>query len=538
METTGLKAAIYARFSTDMQADRSIDDQISLCTDFALKQGLTIAETYSDAAQSGGSIFGRDGLLRMMEDARQNKFQVIVIEALDRLSRDMEDLAGLHKRLSFQGIEIRAVHEGKVDTILVGLRGLVGQLYREDNVHKVRRGMAGRVKDGLHAGGRAYGYQAIDGKKGELEIIPAEADTVRRIFTAYAAGTTPRAIAKELNAEGIAPPRGARQWNASTIAGNAKRGTGILNNRIYIGEIVWNRVRMVRDPDTGKRVSRPNPPEQWQRQAAPHLAIIDQTLFDQAHGQKASRAHGDHAKYARRKHLLSGLLRCGACGGGMQSYGKGARGTPRIRCSSAKEGGFCPDSKSFSRTAVERLVIEALRQELAHPDVITAYVQTYHAERKKLAATANQRRDALNRKIARLDAECERTLDFMIKGIGHEERLKQRIAEAEQELAEARRELAALDTPPPVIELHPATMTRYRETLDALATAIGNDIEDDPEAVVETRRAMDELVESVTVQRSNAGETTIQIAGRLTPLLGPNAFPEGVGGINGSGGGT
>ena len=187
---------------------------------------------------------------------------------------------------------------------------------------------------------------------------------------------------------------------------------------------------------------------------------------------------------------------------------------------------------------MERLVIEALRQELAHPDVITAYVQTYHAERKKLAATANQRRDALNRKIARLDAECERTLDFMIKGIGHEERLKQRIAEAEQELAEARRELAALDTPPPVIELHPATMTRYRETLDALATAIGNDIEDDPEAVVETRRAMDELVESVTVQRSNAGETTIQIAGRLTPLLGPNAFPEGVGGINGSGGGT
>ena len=68
METTGLKAAIYARFSTDMQADRSIDDQISLCTDFALKQGLTIAETYSDAAQSGGSIFGRHGLLRHLVD--------------------------------------------------------------------------------------------------------------------------------------------------------------------------------------------------------------------------------------------------------------------------------------------------------------------------------------------------------------------------------------------------------------------------------------------------------------------------------------
>jgi site-specific DNA recombinase len=74
------------------------------------------------------------------------------VEALDRLSRDMEDLAGIHKRLSFLGIEIRAVHEGVVNTVLVGLRGLVGQLYREDIAHKVRRGQAGRIKSGLHAG--------------------------------------------------------------------------------------------------------------------------------------------------------------------------------------------------------------------------------------------------------------------------------------------------------------------------------------------------------------------------------------------------
>ena len=73
-----------------------------------------------------------------MDDARERKFDALVVEALDRLSRDMEDLAGIHKRLSFLGIEIRAVHEGVVNTVLVGLRGLVGQLYREDNAHKVR----------------------------------------------------------------------------------------------------------------------------------------------------------------------------------------------------------------------------------------------------------------------------------------------------------------------------------------------------------------------------------------------------------------
>ena len=100
---------------------------------------------------------GRGGLLRLLDQAKDRSFDVVVVEALDRLSRDMEDLAGIHKRLSFLGIEIRAVHEGVVNTVLVGLRGLVGQLFREDNAHKVRRGLAGRVGQGLNAGGKAYG---------------------------------------------------------------------------------------------------------------------------------------------------------------------------------------------------------------------------------------------------------------------------------------------------------------------------------------------------------------------------------------------
>ncbi len=127
------RAAIYARFSTDLQNERSIEDQVSLCQSYAEREGLNVVCTYEDRARSGGSVMGRDGLLRMLDQARERSFDVVVVEALDRLSRDMEDLAGIHKRLSFLGVEIRAVHEGVVNTVLVGLRGLVGQLYREDN---------------------------------------------------------------------------------------------------------------------------------------------------------------------------------------------------------------------------------------------------------------------------------------------------------------------------------------------------------------------------------------------------------------------
>jgi site-specific DNA recombinase len=152
------RGVIYARYSTDLQNERSIEDQIALCRTFAARENLKVVDVYEDRACSGASIMGREGLLRLLEGAREKAFNFVIVEALDRLSRDMEDLAGIHKRLSFLGIEIRAVHEGVVNTVLVGLRGLVGQLYREDNAHKIRRGQAGRVGQGLNAGGLTYGY--------------------------------------------------------------------------------------------------------------------------------------------------------------------------------------------------------------------------------------------------------------------------------------------------------------------------------------------------------------------------------------------
>ena len=274
------KAVIYARFSTDLQNERSIEDQVTLCRDYTSREGMNVVEVYEDKARSGGSVMGRDGLLRLLDQAREKSFDVVVVEALDRLSRDMEDLAGIHKRLSFLGIEIRAVHEGVVNTVLVGLRGLVGQLYREDNAHKVRRGLAGRVGQGLNAGGRAYGYVPVLGDKGKRVIVEAEAEIVRRIFDEYVAGRTPREIAYDLNHERVSPPRG-RSWNASTINGNMQRGTGIIQNELYAGRLVWNKVRMVKDPDTGKRLSRPNPKNDWQTADVPGLRIVSRNYSTQ-----------------------------------------------------------------------------------------------------------------------------------------------------------------------------------------------------------------------------------------------------------------
>ena len=163
--------------------------------------------------------------MRLMEAARDRAFEVVIVEALDRLSRDQEDLAGIYKRLSFAGIEIHAVHDGVADQVQVGIRGLVGALYLQDLAHKVHRGMAGVVRDGRHAGGRAYGYRPVPGKPGELEIVEHEAEIVRRVFTEYLEGRRP-AISPSASIGMVCPRRGGRAGPRSPSTGTGSAGMG------------------------------------------------------------------------------------------------------------------------------------------------------------------------------------------------------------------------------------------------------------------------------------------------------------------------
>jgi site-specific DNA recombinase len=518
------RAAIYARFSTDLQDEKSVEDQIALCREYAQRNSLAVVETFEDKARSGASILNRDGLLQMMERAKNGAFDVLVTEALDRLSRDMEDLAGIHKRLTFRGIEIRAVHEGKVDTVLVGLRGLVGQLYREDNAKKVRRGMAGVIRSNRHAGGRAFGYAPIPGERGRLAVTEAEARVVLRIFTEYAAGKTPREIAHSLNREGIAPPRG-RAWNASTINGNGLRGSGILRNELYVGRIVWNKVRMVKDPDTGKRVSRSNPQEEWQIASAPELAIVPTELFEAAQ-QRAAERRTTHAWRQRRpRRILSGLLKCAACGSGMSTYGKDKSGRHRIRCTAAAENGTCPDPVTFYIDTVERAVLSGLKAELRHPDVIAEWVRTYQAERRRLASQQDAGRSRAKRRLGELTREIDRLVDAIAKGHGDASVLGPRSTSLAKEKSALEGKLS--ETPVPIVGLHPAALKRYEEQIRRLQASLTKGIQNGD---AEATQAIRDLIDTVTVHRdlSKPGGVEVVVAGRLNALLGNDAFPNGI----------
>ncbi|RIK92948.1 MAG: recombinase family protein [Proteobacteria bacterium] len=516
-------AAIYARFSSDLQRDRSIEDQVALCQAHAARLGLAVVATYDDRARSGASLFGRDGLMALMDAAKAGAFKAVIVEALDRLSRDQEDLAGIYKRLSFAGVEILAVHDGRADQVQVGIRGLVGALYLQDLAHKVRRGMAGVVRDGRHAGGKAYGYRPTPGRPGEWEIVAEEAAIVRRIFAEYAAGETPRDIARGLNRDNIPPPRG-RAWLASAINGNAARGSGFIHNEIYVGRLVWNRLRMIKDPDTGKRVSRANPESEWQRADAPHLAIIDADLWAAAQRRLAGRKTMPRREARRPRRLLSGLLRCGCCGGGMSiKDSKGRR--PRVTCTRAKEGSGCKSTTSYPIEDIERTVLAGLKRNLGSTAAIACYIRAYNAERQRLAADVINRRDRLETALKRVDARMNRLEDQYLDGLMDKARFAEKYAAAKQELAEIKDAIAASAERPNVVTLHPAAVEKYLDDVNNLETVLAADfIHRQDQSAGQAVRA---LIESVIIsQKQPDGSYEIELKGKLASLIGGNPYPQ------------
>jgi site-specific DNA recombinase len=216
-------AVIYARYSSDLQREASIEDQNRICRERAAKEGWSIYKEYSDSgikeySDSGISAASliRPGIQKLLRDAQAGRFTILLAESLDRLSRDQEDIAHFFKRISFAGGRIVTLSEGDINELHIGLKGTMGALYLKDLADKTRRGLRGRVEAGKSGGGNSYGYDVVRGLgpnglplAGERKINAREAAIVCRIFEEYAAGVSPRAIAKRLNAESV--PRPIRQ---------------------------------------------------------------------------------------------------------------------------------------------------------------------------------------------------------------------------------------------------------------------------------------------------------------------------------------
>ena len=349
-----LRVALYARYSSDSQRAPSIEDQFRLCEERATREGWQVVDTYRDAAISRASTILRPSIQTLMRDAQAGQFDIVLAEALDRVSRDQADVATLFKRLHFAGVTIDTLAEGEITELHVGLKGTMNALFLKDLAMKTHRGLRGRVEAGKSGGRICYGYRVVhqmDARgeliRGEREIDPIQAGIVRRIFREFASGRSALSIAGRLNDEGIPSLTGGK-WNNTTLRGNALRGTGIVNNELYVGRLFWNRLRYLKDPQTGKRVSRLNPQSEWVVTDVPELRIIDDDLWQAVRDRQVLiaeksvnisagiRASNNRLNGQRRpKSLLSGLAFAAS-----RDQGAKNTNTPEARASGVSVSGI------------------------------------------------------------------------------------------------------------------------------------------------------------------------------------------------------
>ena len=407
-----MRAVIYARYSSDLQREASIEDQFALCRGYAEPRGWNILQEYSDRAASGSSRF-RPGYQELLAAARRRDFDVVLAEALDRLSRDQEDVAALFKTLTFYGVQLVTVADGVISELHVGLKGTMNALFLKDLSAKTHRGMRGRIKDKRAAGGLSYGYavkREIDAKgepvRGGRTINLDEAAIVRRIFAEFAGGASPRAIAKRLNGERIPGP-GGRPWQDTTIRGHSERGTGILRNELYAGRLIWNRQRFVKDPSTGKRQARRNQRSEWVVEEVPELRIVDEALWERVNSRLSAIAATPTAVAIRKsrfwerkrpRHILTGLAVCGRCGHPLAAVGQ-----DYLRCAQADRNGLCDNRRGVRRKILEDLVLEALQKNLMHPELVAEFIRAYQAEVNAERAGEEQERSASGRRLEQVN---------------------------------------------------------------------------------------------------------------------------------------
>lgn len=499
-----VRVALYARYSSDQQSAASIEDQLRICREFVGRHGWTVTKECTDAAMSGASLI-RPGLQSLLAAALAGELEAVVAESLDRFSRDQEDTAGLFKRLRFAGVKMVTLSEGEIDVMHVGFKGTMNALYLKDLADKTRRGLRGRVEAGKSGGGLCYGYRAAAGAIGDRVIEATEAARVVQIFEWFASGVSPKAIAKRLNAAGIPGP-GNRTWGPSTINGHVVRGTGILNNELYVGRMVWNRLRYLKDPDTGRRVSRLNPPSALVTADVPDLRIVPDALWQAVKARQVGvrRDSGPLVGARRPVYLFSGLTKCAVCGRGYTMYS-----ASRLACSGARDRGICTNKITIPRHEVEQRVLAAIQDHFSDPATLERISQKTlvrlnqaRMQQRAAAAASERRRGVIDRHLAKL-------VQALTEGVPASTVRDKMVA------LEAEKAALAMPTPEAGPLLHPKMARVIAAKVEQLRQGLSVDTMRD-----KARDGLRGLVDEIVFEPRADGGLTIWVKGNLAALFG------------------
>jgi site-specific DNA recombinase len=459
-----MKCAIYSRYSSDRQSPTSIDDQIRKCREFAQLRGWQVLDehVYSDKAISG-ALAGRDGLERMMAAATTKAFDCLLVDDSSRISRKLAEALNVSDQLRFAGVQIHFISQG-YDTdspqseVLTTVHGLVDGLFIRELGAKTKRGLEGKVLRSLHAGGKIFGYnsQPIEDPERRdqygrpliaavrLVIDQDQAKIVRKVFGLYADGASIKAVAKQLNREGIESPnpRAGRQksWAPSSVR-------YILHNNRYRGMVFWGKTRKVRNPISGRRINRLKPEAEWIRVEIPEQRIVSEALWNRVQkrmeyvnnifGDRGRRGGLLRSRAASSRYIFSGLLKCGSCGSNftiVSGAGRNHRAAD-YGCPAHHFRGTCSNARRVASDVLERELLTKLQRDVLSDTAINYVLQQLEIEIGRQFADLDLDMTRMARRKSLLEAELKNLSRTIASGFDSGA-VREAMVEREKELLE------------------------------------------------------------------------------------------------------
>ena len=434
------RAAIYARYSSENQRPESIDDQVAACRRLADQRRFLVRDdhVFADRAQSG-ALKDRPALRALNEVVQARLIDVVLVDDLSRLARDLVFMLTLVDELRFVGVRVLSVADG-VDTadeharLSLQIRGVLNEFMLADLKQKALRGQKGQKERGYFVGERTFGYRSEPAGEFRLDkhgrsrpdgylmrVYEPEAAVVRRIFEARDAGLSLTAIARQLNAD-VVPGvfRPARGWSPSTIS-------RMLANTKYIGHWLWNRTGNQRDYRTGRCRSYQKPEEEWIPRIDEALRVVPQDLWDRVQlrrgkvrevwgGGPGRRGFSDRQGSRAAvfpKYLLSGAMVCARCSRGIVLVS--GKGGGYYSCSGGRLRA-CDNRLRVPRLRAEDIILASVRQRFLQPAVVRDLLKRVEAEVTKQSASAAG-------SVRQKTAECQqvrrrvaRLVEFIARG--------------------------------------------------------------------------------------------------------------------------
>lgn len=434
-----MRAAIYARYSSENQSEKSLDDQIRVCKNYCAAHDITIDDNhiFTDQAISG-ALINRPALQALTKAMEQHDFEAVVVDDLSRLSRSNHQMLTLVLQFNYLQVKLISVSDGIVtddenSKLGIQLRGLINELYLDDLRKKTMRGLEGQKLRGFSAGENVYGYYTKPygelrmNKRGQAKyegrihvINPEEAEIIKKIFIEFISGKSVHKIACLFNEEGLATKKGKKNgWNVSTLS-------RILKNERYIGKWDWRRSKTSRDPMTGKKKTTPRPVKDQMVFFREDLIIIDKDTWDKAQ-QRWKDMEGSwpvskkRQKFYKQKsyvhtsptHLFSGLMKCSLCDGAIVLVS--GKSTGYYGCYNAGRK-TCKNTIIIPRKRIEERIITDLKEKILTVENLE-YI--YEKVEKVAAASLNKTPETLKKKraeIAKLQDEIQNYINFIKVG--------------------------------------------------------------------------------------------------------------------------